>query len=680
MEFGIKNITFILVFFGAGIYFIKNFMKVLSYLKFAKDDNRFDRIGERLINTLIVAIFQKKILRDKKAGPVHAGIFWGFLILLFSVINSIFTGFGINHFLDFLGPVFSIITILTDVFSVLIILAVTAALLRRFVFKVKRLKRKDHSQTEAGLILLMIFFIVTSLLFENASLIIMGGETEWAVRPLASALSGIISPSFAPILFEIGWWLHIVLILVFMNVLPFSKHLHVLTSVPNVFFSNLEPTNTLKTIDFEDESIEQYGASDIEHFSWKTIFDSYTCTECGRCTDVCPANQTGKVLDPREIMVQIRKRTMDKAPILIKLDKLGKTSEEYDNSDLTDAENEIMGKSLIGDYVNPEALWQCTSCSACMQECPVNIEHVPAIIDMRRNLVMMEAEFPDELQTPFNNIENNAAPWAFGQDQRADWAEGTGVETAAEKQDFDVLFWVGCSGSFDDRAKEVTKAFAKLMQIAGVNFAILGTEEACSGDPARRGGNEYLADSYVRMNIETMSQYNFKKIVTTCPHCFNTLKNEYPQFSDDYNYEVIHHTKFLKQLTDSGKLQLDPTKNEDGEVVIHDSCYTGRLNDIYEEPRDLLKIATNKAPKEAGRTGDRGMCCGAGGGQMFMEETEGKRVNIERTEELLATGAETVALGCPFCMTMITDGIKEKEADVKVKDIAEVMLGSVKES
>ncbi len=679
MEFGIKNIIFILIFSGAGALFTINFMKVLSYLKFAKSDNRFDRIGERLTNTLIVAIFQKKVLRDKKAGFIHAGIFWGFLILLFSVINSIFTGFGANHILDFLGPVFSLITILTDVFSVLIILAVTSALLRRYVFKVKRLHRKNHSQAEAGIILLMIFFIVTSLLFENASLMIMGGETSWAVRPLALPISILITPSFAPMLFEICWWVHIVLILVFMNLLPFSKHLHVLTSVPNVFFSNLEPTNTLKIIDFEDESLEQYGASDIEHFSWKTIFDSYTCTECGRCSSVCPANTTGKILDPREIMVQIRRRTMDKAPILLKLDKLGKNSEEYEESDLTEAENEIMGKTLIGDYVNPEALWQCTSCSACMEECPVNIEHVPAIIDMRRNLVMMEAEFPDELQTPFNNIENNAAPWAFGQDQRADWAEGTGVETAADKQEFDVLFWVGCSGSFDDRAKEVSLAFARLMQIADVNFAILGTEEACSGDPARRGGNEYLADSYVRMNIETMSQYNFKTIVTTCPHCFNTLKNEYPQFDENYKYEVIHHAKYLKQLTDSDRLKLDSSKSEEGDIVFHDSCYTGRLNGIYDEPRDLMKIATGKGVIEPSRTGDKGMCCGAGGGQMFMEETKGKRVNIERTEELLSTGAKTVALGCPFCMTMITDGIKEKEVDVKVKDIAEVMLGNIKE-
>ena len=677
MDFGTKNIVFIIVFLIAAGFFAKSVNKLISYLKLAKPDNRFDRIGERLWHTLVVAIGQKKILRDKKAGPIHAGIFWGFLILLFSALNSIFTGFGIHDVFNYLGPVFSVITILTDVFIALIMIAVTMALLRRFVFGVKRLKREGHGQGEAGLILMMIFTIVSSLMFENAAMIKMGNDASWAVRPLAEAIANLIPMGSANIVYEIGWWVHIVVILIFMNLLPISKHLHVLTSVPNVFFSNLEPTNSLKAIDFEDESIEQYGVTEIEDFSWKTIHDSYTCTECGRCTSVCPANTTGKVLDPREIMVQIRKRTMDRAPILQKLQTQNVTTEEWESAELNEEEKQVMEKSLIGDYVKPEALWQCTTCSACMEECPVNIEHVPAIVDMRRSLVMMEAEFPDELQVPFNNIENNAAPWAFPQEARADWAEGTGVQEAMEKQEFDVLFWVGCSGSFDDRAKEVTKAFSTLMQKAGVDFAILGREESCNGDPARRGGNEYLADSYIKMNMETMGQYKFNKIVATCPHCFNTLKNEYPRIDESFNKEVIHHTQFIDDLIKSGKLDVSNAEKASVDVVMHDSCYVGRLNKVYEEPRNILQGIKGLNVIEPARNKDKGLCCGAGGAQMFMEENEGKRVNIERTEELLDTGAKTIGLNCPFCMTMITDGVKSKEVDVQVKDVSEILLESI---
>jgi Fe-S oxidoreductase len=673
-EFGLKNWIFIGVFIVALAFFLRSYSKLIAYLTLAQKDNRTDNLIDRLINTFVVAIAQKKILRDKKAGPVHAMIFWGFLILGFSAVNSVLTGFGVQGVLNYLGPIFTAITVLTDIFIILIIAGVIASGYRRLVIKVPRLHREGHSQTEATVILAMIFTIVTSLMFENAAHIAMHGTDTFEVRPIAYALSGLISADSASIIYEAGWWIHIVVILAFTNLLPYSKHLHVLTSVPNVFFSNTTPTNKLRVINFEDESIEKYGVTEIEDFSWKTLHDSYTCTECGRCTSVCPANQTGKVLDPREIMVQIRQRTMDRAPILQKLDNQGVVADEWEEAKLSAPEKEIMEKKLIGDYVKPEALWQCTTCSACMHECPVNIEHVPAIVDMRRSLVMMEAEFPDELQTPFGNIENNAAPWAFAQDQRADWTEGTNVKEAAEKPDFDILFWVGCAGSFDDRTKNVTKAFAKLMDHADINFAILGKEEACTGDPARRGGNEYLADSFVRMNVETMNGYDVKKIVTTCPHCLNTLKNEYPQFGG--NYEVELHTEFLNRLMDEGKIPVNNSTRAAKDVTIHDSCYAGRLNNIYKEPRNLLSV-NGLNVLETRRSGDKGLCCGAGGAQMFMEENEGKRVNMERTEELLETGAKTIALNCPFCMTMITDGVKNLEAEVEVKDISEILLEQI---
>ncbi|MBE2189907.1 MAG: P-type conjugative transfer protein TrbL, partial [Candidatus Kapabacteria bacterium] len=518
----------------------------------------------------------------------------------------------------------------------------------------------------AAMILLTIFLIVTFLFIENSTLIAMNGDASWAFRPFAAMLAPIFGSSVY-VIHEIAFWVHILLILAFMNYLPFSKHLHVLTSVLNVFFSNLGPTNKLDTIDFEDESNEKFGVSDVEDFKWKTLLDGYTCTHCGRCTSVCPANITGKVLDPREVVIQIRERTMDKMPILAK----------DDQSQITEAEQAKLDKKFIGEYQNIEALWQCTTCGACMQECPVNIEHVPAIIEMRRSLVMMDAEFPDLLQTTFGNMENNASPWAFSQAERADWAEGKNIDTAAEKQDFDILFWVGCAGSFDDRAKKVSVAFSELMQKAGVNFAILGTEEQCNGDVARRTGNEYLADMMVKANIETLNQYNFKKIVATCPHCFNTFKNEYPMFGA--TYEVIHHTQFIMDLIKDGKLSLKDSATDIESLTYHDSCYMGRYNDVYDEPRNSLLSVPGLNIKETARNKDKGLCCGAGGGQMFLEETKGKRVNIERTEELLETGAKTIAVNCPFCMTMISDGVKAKDVeDVKVKDVSEIILESLK--
>lgn len=671
MEFGTKNVIFIIVFLTAAGFFIKSTAKLVKYLRYAKPENRFDNIGARIKQTLIVAIGQSKILRDPKAGPIHAGIFWGFLILLFSVATSIFSGFGIPNAFSWLGPIYSLITILTDLFCAAIIIAVAMALWRRYVVRVKRLQ-VEGEKIEAAMILLMIFTIVSALTIENSTAITMHTDSAWAFRPLALAISGIIPMSAAHILHEIAWWVHIILILIFLNYLPYSKHLHVLTSVPNVYLSSTKPVNALKPIDFEDETNEKYGVQDVEDLSWKSILDGYTCTHCGRCTSVCPANTTGKVLDPREIIVQIRERTIDKMPIIEKIKTAEAEGETYTP---TAEEQEILDKKFVGEYENIEALWQCTTCGACMQECPVNIEHVPAIIDMRRSLVLMEADFPAELQTTFGNIENNATPWAFSASERADWAEGTGIKIAAENPEFDVLFWVGCAGSFDDRAKKISRAFSKLMQIAEVDFAILGTEEQCNGDVARRGGNEYLADTMIKANIETLSQYNFKKIVATCPHCFNTFKNEYPMLGG--NFEVVHHTQYIMELIKEGKLSLKDHGKAIDNLAYHDSCYMGRYNGVYDEPRSVLKSVPGLQLHEVQRSKDKGLCCGAGGAQMFMEETQGKRVNIERTEELLATNPDTIAVNCPFCMTMITDGVKAKESEVKVKDISEVVLESL---
>lgn len=668
----LQNAIFLVVLLGALAVFAISTRRLLAWLSVGKADVRWDRLPERLMQTLVVGFGQSKILRDKVAGPIHAGIFWGFVILLSSAAEMVLEGLHDGWSFNFLGPVYSLITILTDFFCLLIIVGTALSLWRRYGAKVKRLQ-VEGEKVEAGLILLTIFTIVSALLVQNAlRLPVTGTDFSFAVRPVARPLGwllhSMLNDEALAVIFHTAWWLHAVLILGFMNYLPFSKHLHVLTSIPNVFFSRLGPSNAMEKIDFEAEGAETFGVVDIEDFSWKTLFDGYTCTHCGRCTSVCPANTTGKVLDPRGIIVAIHDRTIDKAPLILKKER---------GEELTTDEQAVWDRKLIGDYVNPDALWACTTCGACMQECPVNIEHVPAIVGMRRSMVMMESAFNDEsalLPDVYNNMETNGVPWGgFAQADRADWADGMGIRTAADDAQMEVLFWVGCAGSYDERAKKTSRAFAELMQIAGVDFRILGTEENCTGDVARRTGNEYLAEALTKTNIETFERYNIRKVVTTCPHCFNSLKNEYPQFGA--NLDVVHHTQFIRELVESGRLVIDRESMSRSTIAYHDSCYLGRYNDEFEAPRALLSNVPGLEVLEPTRSGDRGLCCGAGGGRMFMEEHVGDRVNEVRTNELLATGATTIAVNCPFCTTMITDGVKvaERTDDVVVRDIAEIL-------
>ncbi len=683
-----NHLIFAIVFVAAMAGIAWNSWRLIKYLRVGKPENRFGNIGERIGNVLKVAIGQSKLMRDPVAGAVHAMIFWGFLVLLAAVIESIVEGLIPGGNIAWLGPVYSVLTISQDIFCVLVLVGVLWAFWRRYVQRVPRLQSADEAEhRDASLILVMIGTIVTSLLVMNAARLPAGHEFDWAVRPVGALLRPLFSDAgTAGIVFEVCWWLHIITILGFMNYLPYSKHLHVMTSIPNVYFGTLDTVNSLKPINFEEEGIEKFGVVDIEDFTWKQLLDGMTCTHCGRCTSVCPANITGKVLDPRQIIIEIHERTLDRAPSLVAMaearaaaDGNGVDTETMAFPESDTAEG--MSKKLIGDYVNPTALWQCTTCMACVQECPVMIEHVPAIVDMRRSLVMMEADFPPEAQTAFQNIENNFTPWAFSAAERADWAEDidyvkTMAETSEEvREDLDCLFWVGCAGSYDDRYKKVTRAFAELMEMAGVKFRILGTEEKCTGDPARRLGNEYLAQMMIQMNVETLNGYNVKKIVTTCPHCFNTLLNEYPDFGG--RYEVVHHTEFVDDLVRSGRIKGMTEVQQ--RVTYHDSCYIGRYNNNYDAPRSTVKHVPGLEVIEMDRNRSRGLCCGAGGGQMYLEENEGKRVNIERTEEALATGAQTITTACPFCMTMMNDGVKNKEAEgVVVKDVAEVLLESIR--
>ncbi len=663
----LKNLIFMPIFFLAFGFLFFNLKKIYSYLQLGQKEARFDSLGERSWNVIKIAFGQSKLLREPAAGLIHFFIFWGFILFLFAVAEALVQGFYTNFTLEYLGPFYWIVTFTQDVFGILVLISVLYAFYRRYLKKVKRLQGGRSEKIDAALVLTLILLVVLTMFGQNAShvakneFILSQFEFRFISGKIASYLFSSGS-KYAEFWFEFFWWAHIIIIFLFINYLPYSKHFHVYSSIPNVFFGKVGSGKySLKPINLENDSIEQYGAADIEHLTWKQMLDGYSCTECGRCSAACPATNTGKKLSPKRIIEQIRKRIQDKAPLL-----LNKTDE-----------HELLNKTLIRDYISEDELWACTTCMACVQECPVSIEHIDSIVEMRRNLTLMESSFPNELNGVFKNLENNFTPWAFNWQDRAAWAEGLNIKTLAEDQNCEILFWVGCAGSFDARYQKVSVAFAKLMQKGGIDFRILGTEEKCNGDTARRLGNEYLAQMMIKENVETLNNYKVKKIVTACPHCYNSLKNEFPQFGG--HYKVVHHSELIEMLLKDNKVQLKE-KNKINTVTFHDSCYLGRYNDIYDSPRDSLKRISSLNLIEMQRNRDKGFCCGAGGGRMFLEEKEGTRINVNRTEEALNSNADTIASACPFCMTMLTDGVKSfnKSDEVEIKDIAELILENTK--
>jgi Fe-S oxidoreductase len=662
-------VVFVLVLIAFG-FIVRRLFRLLAL---GRPENRFNRWGRRLWSVIVFVGAQARVLAQP-AGLGHFIIFWGFIFITLGtiehILGMIIPGFGFDTV--FGHAVAGVLSFCQDVSGILVIAAIIVAVFRRFVLKPERLKIDDpKAAQEAGLILFLIFLLIVLMYaMRGTQILLEPGRLSQAAAPFSHYAAAWmrdwdVDLALANSIFA---WAHHMIIFFFLIYIPFSKHIHILGAIPNVFFRNLGPSGTLSRMDFEDETAEKFGISEIEEYTWKQLLDLYACTECGRCQVACPAYLSEKPLSPFRVVHRLRAHLMREGGRLLAGGRDGSGGESGDNGG---GSRENGGSPIVPETVSEDEIWACTTCGACMQECPPFIEHVQKIVDLRRYLVMTESRFPAEMQPVFRNMEVNYNPWAMGYTTRADWIGDMEVPLASEKQSFDVLYWIGCAGSFDARGQAVSRATVKLLKAAGVDFAILGTEEMCCGETARRMGNEYLAQTLIEANIETLKKYSFKRILTTCPHGLNTFQVEYPQFG--YDVPVVHHSQFLLELVAAGAL----TAGSAGQIsgAYHDSCYLSRYNDILREPRTLLGSIEDVGLSEFGRRAKRSFCCGAGGGRMWMEETLGKRINEMRVDESLALGVDHVFTACPFCLTMFEDGLKAKEReDVKVLDIAEVLL------
>lgn len=661
--------------------FVNGVYRRLRLWKMGQPENRWKEGWQGVKDILVYGFGHKRILKDWTPGVMHLTLLVGFIFLFFATaIITLKADFGLDLFK---GILYLFIKVTANLFGLLATLGVIYLYYRRYI---KRPDRLDNKPDDAIALSLVFAILITGFVIQGVRMAtvhdpwaIYGFVGYWMIGPLQA----IFSQAELLSLHKFLWWFHMFLAFVFIAYLPYSKLFHIFLGPLNQFFRKRGPIGVPELIDFEDESLETYGLSDFKQFTWKGLFNTDACLRCGRCQENCPGYASGKTLNPKKIIQDMRVRMEEEGQALAEakkaLKQAGKVAatEAAGAVDGTAALELPPGRSLIGEVVTEEDIWACTTCRSCEEQCPVFVEHVDKTIEMRRNLVLMESRFPSEGQLAFRNMENNGNPWGIGWNKRAEFLKGLDVPTMEENPEAEILYWPGCSGAFDARNQKVAAAIVKLLREAKVNFAILGNEEKCCGDSARKLGNEFLYQTLATENIEVMKGYGVKKILTQCPHCFNLMKNEYPQLGGDF--EVIHHTTYLKELMQKGQLQISkPEKDAQSlKVTYHDSCYLGRYNEIYSEPRELLKLAGLNLV-EMPKHGDKSFCCGAGGGRMWLEEHGGQRINEMRTDEALATGADIVGTACPFCLTMINDGINAKEVEqAKALDIAEVLAQRV---
>ena len=649
--------VFLITAFSLFFVKVRHLVRIMMAVK-GKASLQIDRFPERVKTLFTDVIGQSNVRRKFLPGMAHTLIFFGFIAVqphsLELMVQGVFPGFHVSH----LSPgLYGAYLFVADTLAIFVLFGLGYALYRRLIEKPEYLT----NNLDAKLIILFTAVIIVSFHLVNAFQMSQPAEEGFDYSAFFTVSAGLanlfafssLTVGQLTIGYEISYWIHILTILGFLIYIPGSKHLHLLAAVPNVYLKPLEREKAIIKTDIEDEDADSFGLGRVSDLNWKSVLDLYACTECGRCQEQCPADYSGKPLSPKRVVSDIKHDLFDQAGPLL-------------------AGNIDAVEPLIREasHVTEDVLWSCTTCRACEDICPVNIQHLDIILEARKYQVLMEAAFPPEMQETFTNLENQSNPWGFSDDTRADWCKDMDVPLMSDQPETDLLYFVGCAGSFDDRGKKISRALVRVLKRAGINFAILGQEERCNGDMARRAGNEYLAQTMIQENVETLNHYKPKKILTGCPHCYNIIKNEYPQFGA--KFDVVHHTAFLLDLVKQGRLK--PNGTSLGDIAFHDSCYLGRWNGIIAAPRELLRsINTGGELVLPERHGDKGFCCGAGGARMFMEETIGKRINIERAEELLSTGSKTVAAACPFCVTMLGDGISDCRGNATVKDIAEIV-------
>ncbi|MGX1982164.1 (Fe-S)-binding protein [Thermolongibacillus altinsuensis] len=684
-------IAFLLVTAYAVHLFIYLVQTRMAYIKLGKKVEFDGKVKERLQKIWVNVFGQKKLLKDKKSGIIHVMFFYGFILVQFGAIDFIIKGLVPGAHLP-LGPLYPAFTFFQELVTLMVLIAVLWAFHRRYIEKLVRLKR----DFKAGLVLIFIGGLMLSVLFGNGMSRIWHGEGVAWSEPVASVVASLFSwvgETGAAVLFYVAWWVHLLILLTFLVYVPQSKHAHLIAGPVNVFFSRLTSPGKLEKINFEDETQESFGVGKIEDFKQTQLIDLYACVECGRCTNMCPATGTGKLLSPMDLILKLRDHLTEKGAAITSRapwvptfafanTKGNQLALMAQGQGVQEQAATIEMPSLIGDVITEEEIWACTTCRNCEDQCPVMNEHVDKIIDLRRYLVLTEGKMNPDAQRAMTNIERQGNPWGLNRKEKENWRElreDVHIPTVKEMQkageEFEYLFWVGSMGSFDNRSQKIALAFARLLNEAGVKFAILGNKEKNSGDTPRRLGNEFLFQELAAANIAEFEKAGVKKIVTIDPHAYNTFKNEYPDFG--FEAEVYHHTELLAKLIEEGRLV---PKYEVNEVItFHDSCYLGRYNEVYDPPRQILKAIPGVKLVEMERHRETGMCCGAGGGLMWMEETTSNRINVARTEQALEVNPTVISSGCPYCLTMLTDGTKAKEVEDKVAtyDVAELLEKAV---